>query len=87
MKLRKITQEEFDKIYAEHQLWLNSNGKEGKYANFSYCDLTKISFPVKTDLTYANLTYANLSGIYLSEGNFSRANLSGAILLYTAFFM
>lgn len=85
---RKITQEEFDKIYERHQQWIE--GKvEGEQANFTNIDFRNIVWPENTNLFEANLIGADLSGADLKEANLTRALLIGADLsdadLYEAY--
>lgn len=68
--LKKITQAELDEILKQHQLWLNTSGKQGQRADLSYCDLRGLAFPFKVSLSGANLEGANLA----------RANLKNTIL-------
>ena len=75
-RLRKITQEELNKILEEHQLWLDSDGIDGHQANLSHMDLKHI------DLSYANLEYADLSFSDLRHINLSNANLRYTDLKY-----
>ena len=81
--MKKLTQEQINKILEGHKHWLNEDckGWETMMADFSSCDLH-----------YADLSGANLSGAYLHGanlssadlhgGNLSGANLSGADLHY-----
>jgi len=75
-----ISQKEFDEIYNEHQLWLNSNHEKGKCANFEGKFLRNIVFPLEVCLSEAFLSGANLSGVNLRKAVLNRANLSGANL-------
>lgn len=84
--MKKLTQEQLNKILEEHKHWLNEDceGWETMRADFSYCELCH------TDLSGANLRCANLScadlsdadlsGAELSDADLSGANLSGADL-------
>ena len=69
--MKKLTQEQINKILEEHKHWLyeDCKGWETMMADFSSCDLRD-----------ADLSYANLSGANLSGANLSGANLSGATL-------
>ena len=69
--MKKLTQEQINKILEGHKHWLNEDckGWEIMMADFSSCDLRD------ANLSYANLSYANLSG-----ANFRYADLSGADL-------
>ena len=77
MKLRKITQEELNRIIDDHQHWLKKDyeGWEKMRADLSHVDL---SYGV--DLSYINLSHANLSYANLIDANLSYANLSYACL-------
>ena len=72
--MKKITEEELKTILEQHELWLNSNGKEGKRADLTDADLTD------ANLADANLTCADLTWAYLSGAKLTGANLTGAIL-------
>ena len=61
-------------ILQEHQLWVLSNGKNGKKADLSGANLTG------KNLRDANLKRADLSGADLSKADLSGANLRGADL-------
>ena len=91
--MKKLTQEQINKILEGHKHWLNKDckGWETMMADFSSCDLSYAY------LSGANLSGANLSGAtlrdanlrdvnlrdaYLSDANLSGANLSDACLLY-----
>ena len=78
--LKKITQEEFDKILDLHNLWLNTNGKNGKRADLRNYNLTNIKFDRGVDLAEAHLQGANLFRANLAEANLTGANLEGANL-------
>ncbi len=52
------------KILKDHELWLDSNGKEGERADLEGANLTN-----------ANLRGANLYRAYLTDANLSGANL------------
>ena len=85
--MKKLTQEQINKILEEHKHWLyeDCKGWETMMADFSSCDLRD------ADLSYANLSGANLSGANLSgatlrdanlrDVNLRGANLSGADLI------
>ena len=72
--MEKITKKELKTILEQHELWLDSNEKEGKRARLSGADLAG------ADLTDANLSYANLRGADLTGADLIRANLRGACL-------
>ena len=80
---------ELNKTLERHQLWIETNGVQGKladltganlygadlgYANLRDADLSD------ADLNYANLSYADLRGANLNGANLNGANLTNAIL-------
>jgi hypothetical protein len=69
-----MTQEELNKILADHNLWLQSGETEGKQANFAGASLEE------TDLFGANLRRANFESADLFGANFFKADLEGASL-------
>jgi hypothetical protein len=71
---RVITRADLDHILNDHNLWLASNGIEGKKADLGGANL------IRATLIGANLSKANLSGARLYEANLSRAHLSWANL-------
>ena len=87
---------ELKEILDQHQLWIESNGVQGKCAdledarldgaNLINADLEGailcIADLTGADLTGANLTGANLYGANLRGANLTGANLSGANLTY-----
>ena len=82
--MKKLTQEQINKILEGHKHWLNEDceGWETMKADFSSCDLhdTDMSY---VDLRYVDLSYTDLSYVDLSYTNLSHANLSYAILRNT----
>ena len=72
--MKKLTQEQINKILEGHKHWLNEDckGWETMMADFSSCDLHY------ADLSGANLSSAYLRDAYLHGGNLSGADLSGA---------
>ena len=81
--MKKLTQEQINKILEGHKHWLNEDckGWETMKADFSSCDLRD------ANLSYSDLRDANLSGAYLLYADLGGAdlrggNLSGAYLLY-----
>ena len=77
MDMRKITQDELNKIIDEHQKWVRGLG--GQRANLSKCDISGL------DMSYANLfdgifLGANMSSVNLACTNLSNAEMGGAIL-------
>ena len=73
--MKKITEEELKEILEQHELWLDSNGKEGKCADLSDADLRR------ANLYYANLRCANLYRAILRRADLSGANLSDTDLI------
>ena len=69
----------FEEILADHHLWLESQGKDGKQANLSGWDLSGKNL-VERDLREANLSGANLQGADLSRANLEKADLTAANL-------
>ena len=85
--MKKITKEELKTILEQHKLWLDSDGKDGKYAilygaDLSDADLTGVNL-YGANLTWANLTGANLYGANLTGANLTRVNLYRADLTYS----
>ena len=72
--MEKIDQETLSIILKEHQLWLESNGGDGKKADLSNKNL------IGANLIGANLRGANLRGANLRGANLRGANLEGAYL-------
>ena len=79
MELKKISQEELDKIIKNHQHWLKEDCEDwkGMRADLSYVDLSCMN------LSYANLSWANLSCSDLSYSDLRGANLREANLAYS----
>ena len=82
-RMKKLTQEQIDKILEGHKHWLNEDckGWENMIANFSFCDLHGANLG-GANLRYANLHGANLGGANLGGANLGGANLGGADLSY-----
>ena len=72
--MEKIDQKTLSIILKEHQLWLESNGGNGKKADLSNKNL------IGANLIGANLRGANLKGAYLRGAYLRGANLEGAYL-------
>ena len=72
--LRKLKNEELEKILHDHKLWLESEGVRGKRADFSGLDLTGMS------LRNVNLKGAILKGAELTDVDLGGANLRGVTL-------
>lgn len=83
--MKKITQSEFDKKYSEHIVWLETNGKEGSCADFSYLDLSEILFPNQANLKHAILIGSKICNNKLINPNFQRTILKYADLQETEF--
>ena len=79
--MRKITQEELDKIIEQHKHWLNGDceGWEDMRANLERANLERANL-AGANLERANLERANLAGAYLERANLAGANLAGANL-------
>lgn len=89
IKLRRISEEELEKILKNHFLWRTSNGEEGNPADLSKVDLkgrdlealcANYSDLEEIDLAAINFSGADLSDAHLQEFNLSDANLSEARL-------
>ncbi|GAB6009230.1 pentapeptide repeat-containing protein [Dysgonomonas reticulitermitis] len=78
--MRTITQEEFNKIYEEHQKWIRSDKTEGKRANFEKTFFSNIIFPLKANLRGANLQEANLEEADLRDADLRETNFQWAVL-------
>ena len=79
--MRKITQEELDKIIEQHQHWLKEDceGWEDMRANLRGANLEEANLE-GANLRGAYLEVANLGGAYLGGANLEDANLGGANL-------
>ena len=77
--MEKIDQETLSAILKEHQLWLDSNGGNGKKADLSNKNLIGADLR-EAYLRGANLIGANLRSAYLIGANLIEANLIGADL-------
>ena len=77
--MKKLTQEQINKILEGHKHWINEDCEVWgtMKADFSYCELNK------TDFSGANLNYANFSYTDLRGADFSGANLNYVNLNYT----
>ena len=72
--MKTITATELKSILDQHQLWIESAGKQGQRAILTGAYLRG------ANLTGANLTGANLTGADLTDANLTNANLSDADL-------
>jgi len=73
-QLREVSHQELERIFKEHQTWLDSEGKEGNEAKLRQTNLQK------ANLTEANLQRANLTKANLQKANLWEANLQEAEL-------
>ena len=78
--MEKIDQETLSIILKEHQLWIESNGGNGKKADLSNKNLIGADLE-GADLRSAYLKEANLKEANLKEANLKEANLIGANLI------
>ncbi len=78
-KLRKVSDEELKQILADHQRWVETDGKEGEQSDLSRTDLQGAAL-VGANLVSASLQGANLGGAKLQKAILFRANLQGADL-------
>ncbi|SFL05558.1 Pentapeptide repeat-containing protein [Lachnospiraceae bacterium KH1T2] len=76
---KKIEKAEFDKIMAEHKLWLADHEK-GKRADFNGMDLSGM------DLSGMDLSYADMTGAGVCEIDLNPENLKGVKGLYMPIF-
>ena len=91
---KTMEKEKIDEILNSHKEWLDTNGKKGKQADFSYANLHGVDFSrldlsdanfagatlIETDFHKADLSNANFNHADLSNADLSEANLSGANL-------
>ena len=68
-----MNKEDLDKILADHALWVNSSGEQGKMAELCGADLQH------ADLQYADLRRAKFQDADLRRAKFEGARLEGAI--------
>ena len=91
--MKKLTQEQINKILEEHKYWLSADceGWKTMKADFSHCDLSGAYLGGANlrgadlggaDLNGANLGGADLNDADLRNANLSYANLRGADLRY-----
>jgi len=92
--MKMITATELKSILANHKLWIDTNGKQGNFANLrgaylgganlSYANLSCVNLRdadlYRADLTSADLTSADLTGASLILANLEGADLRGANL-------
>jgi hypothetical protein len=74
-----MTKTKVKNMLKQHRLWLETDGSQGKRANFNSANLAgaKLSYQ---DLYNADLTGANLTGAYLDGADLTGADLTGADL-------
>lgn len=95
---KKIDMDTAVSMLKDHQLWLSSNGKEGKQAVFTGYDLSSLDSDYATEgyivppfweksLSKIDLSYSNLNGLSFREVNLSQANFRGANLKNTHFYL
>ena len=77
--MKTITATELNNILAEHKLWVETKGKQGKQANLEEANLEEANL-VKANLEGANLEGANLFGADLEKANLEWANLTNTVL-------
>jgi uncharacterized protein YjbI with pentapeptide repeats len=73
--MKTITATELKSILDQHQLWIETKGKQGQDANLEGANLWR------ANLQGANLRGANLGGANLGGANLQGANLTGANLI------
>ena len=87
--MKKLTKYMLNKILKEHQIWLDTNTKNGERANLSFSDLRGTNLRGAdlrcadlscVDLRRADLGGTNLRGVNLSFADLRGANLRGADL-------
>lgn len=86
--MKKLSFHKFMEALSDHNFWLSSDGKEGKQADFSNCDLREAMneyYDSQGGLTgWLDFSKVNFSGAKLSyatlRGNFESCNFEGADL-------
>jgi len=78
---RVITKEDLDKILQKHNLWVESDKKEGNRAELSGAKPERANL-IGVNLSGADLSGAILSMAYIIGANLSHANLSRAELIW-----
>ena len=85
---------DINQIIEQHDLWLETGGKEGSRANLTRANLYGVNLSranlsranlyganlTCATLTHAKLDYANLDGVNLTHANLTCANMEGANL-------
>ena len=77
--MKKLTKYMLNKILKKHQIWLDTNTKNGERANLSFSDLRGADLR-RADLRGADLRGADLMGTVLRGADLSCADLKGAYL-------
>jgi len=81
---RAITTVEIESILLEHKMWLDTEGNEGKRADFSdtqLCDIELVdAYLAEACFIDADLQRVDFSGANLDKAEFNHANLRWAIL-------
>ena len=77
-----MKQSELETILYDHELWLNSDGARGKFANFAGANFAGADlrgvYLAGANLVGADLAGANLAGADLWDADLRGANLAGA---------
>ena len=76
---QKVSGEDLERILADHEKWVETEGKEGSKANLRRANLEWANL-LDAKLGGANLRSANLEGAYLFRANLYGADLHGARL-------
>lgn len=80
--LKKITQEELDRLLELHKLWLQSDYKEGSKLIISFLDLSDLNLSNRS-FVQSSIKECNLSNSDLSNSDFSNADLTGCDFTHT----
>ncbi len=72
-----VSSSDLKQILSDHKKWLDSNGREGSFADLKNCKL-KGAVLIGANLKNANLEGAYLYGAYFKNANLESANLEGA---------
>ncbi len=82
--LRKLTQDELNKILKLHSKWLSDN-KKGKRANLSYTDCSNLDFSELSGICEANCEGGNFRGANFNSTLANFTNFKGSDLSYANF--
>lgn len=74
-----MTQRELDRVIADHRLWLESVGEQGKRADLTGVNLTGLNMS-GADMTWAIMSGANLTGLDMTGIDMTGAIMAGAII-------